>query len=253
MSLHPWVAGSMPAWKPRRTRPRRGAARARLGVPRVPRTDDRRLCCPRWARSTWPTTCGQARRFSPGTSPRSMPTRSPWRACPGSTSNGPPRGSSRRSIGLGGWPMLEAAQALLVGSTFFLVYLAARSAGARCRTASLLTLGGFLVASPGLGMRPQLLALPLFAALLWVTAGREAHPARFWLAPGPRRRRGEPARQLHVVPAHRRSGVARGPANALAPGPPHTAHHVSDRSGDAREPVRLAAHGPTPTNSRAIR
>ncbi len=84
---------------------------------------------------------------------------------------------------LGGWPMLEAAQALLVGITFFLVYVAARNGGARVRSASLLTLGGFLVASPGLGMRPQLLALPLFAALLWVTAGRAAHPGRLWLAP----------------------------------------------------------------------
>jgi hypothetical protein len=32
-------------------------------------------------------------------------------------------------------------------------------------------------------MRPQLLALPLFGALLWVTAGRVAHPGRLWLAP----------------------------------------------------------------------
>jgi hypothetical protein len=84
---------------------------------------------------------------------------------------------------LGGWPLLEAAQAMLVGATFFLVYLAARNAGARCRTASLLTLGGFLVASPGVGMRPQLLALPLFAATLWVVAGRATHPGRLWLAP----------------------------------------------------------------------
>ena len=84
---------------------------------------------------------------------------------------------------VGGWPLLEAAQALLVGSTFFLLYLAVRNAGARCRTASLLALGGFLVAAPGLGMRPQLLALPLFAATLWVTAGRSAHPGRLWLAP----------------------------------------------------------------------
>ncbi len=83
----------------------------------------------------------------------------------------------------GGWPMLVAAQALLVGLTFFLVYLAARQSGARCRTAALLTLGGFLVASPGLGMRPQLVALPLFAALLWATAGRNTHPSRLWLAP----------------------------------------------------------------------
>ena len=83
----------------------------------------------------------------------------------------------------GGWPTLAAAQALLIGSTYFLLYLAVRQAGARVRTASLLTIGGFLVGSPGLAMRPQLLALPLFAALLWVTVGREAHPGRLWAAP----------------------------------------------------------------------
>jgi hypothetical protein len=83
----------------------------------------------------------------------------------------------------GGWPLLLALQAVLVGLTFWFVYLAARATGAKQRTASLLTLAGFLVASPGLGMRPQLLALPLFGALLWVTAGRNAHPARLWLAP----------------------------------------------------------------------
>jgi hypothetical protein len=83
----------------------------------------------------------------------------------------------------GGWPTLLFVQALLVGATFFLVYLAARAAGAAIRTAALLTLGGFVVASPGLAMRPQLLALPLFAALLWVTAGRSEHPTRLWAAP----------------------------------------------------------------------
>src|SRR3954452_5166212 len=85
----------------------------------------------------------------------------------------------------GGWPLFLALQAVLVGLTFWLVYLAARSAGAKQRTASLLTLAGFLVASPGLGMRPQLLALPLFGALLWVTAGRHAHARRLWLARPP--------------------------------------------------------------------
>lgn len=83
----------------------------------------------------------------------------------------------------GGWPMLAAAQGCFVGGTFFLVYLATRRCGAGSRSASLLTLGGFLVASPGLGMRPQLLALPLFAGLLWVTAGRAERPGRLWLAP----------------------------------------------------------------------
>lgn len=83
----------------------------------------------------------------------------------------------------GGWPTLLFVQGLLVGLTFALVYLAARAAGAGCRTAALLTIAGFVVASPGLAMRPQLLALPLFGVLLWVTAGRRAHPRRLWAAP----------------------------------------------------------------------
>ena len=83
----------------------------------------------------------------------------------------------------GGWPTLMFAQGVLVGLTFFLVYLAARAAGAAYRTASLLTIAGFVVASPGLAMRPQLLALPLFGVLHWATASRHTHPARLWLAP----------------------------------------------------------------------
>src|SRR5437763_1378665 len=65
--------------------------------------------------------------------------------------------------GFGEWPLLLAAQAVLVGVSTWLVYLACRATGARTRTASLLALGGFLVATPALGMRPQLLAVPLFA------------------------------------------------------------------------------------------
>jgi hypothetical protein len=84
---------------------------------------------------------------------------------------------------LGGRPTLAAGQGLLVGATFSLVYLAGRAAGARVRDASLLTLAGFVVGVAGLAMRPQLLALPLFGALLWVIASREAHPRRIWVAP----------------------------------------------------------------------
>jgi hypothetical protein len=83
----------------------------------------------------------------------------------------------------GTWPTLAAAQGLLVGATFSLAYLATRQAGAGSRASALLTLSGFIVAVPGLAMRPQLLALPLFAALLWVIAGRDAHPRRLWMAP----------------------------------------------------------------------
>jgi hypothetical protein len=84
---------------------------------------------------------------------------------------------------LGGWPLILAVQGILVGISTWLVYLAVRETGARPRTASLLALGGFVVATPALGMRPQLLAVPLFATLLWITAGRRAHPGRLWLAP----------------------------------------------------------------------
>ncbi len=83
----------------------------------------------------------------------------------------------------GGWPTLLAAQSLLMGGTFALVFLAARQTGASRRTAALLTLAGFLASVAGLAMRPQLVALPLFGVLLWVVAGRDRHPARLWLAP----------------------------------------------------------------------
>ena len=69
------------------------------------------------------------------------------------------------------------------GVSFWLVYLAARSTGVAVRTGALLALGGFVVSSPALGLRPQLLAVVLFAVLLWVTAGRRSHPGRLWAAP----------------------------------------------------------------------
>ena len=82
-----------------------------------------------------------------------------------------------------GWATLAALQATLVALTFFPVYLACRASGATPRTGALLTLGGFVVASPALAMRPQLLALPLFGVTLWVVAGRVVHPGRLWLVP----------------------------------------------------------------------
>ena len=84
--------------------------------------------------------------------------------------------------------MLAAAQGCLVGDHVLPRLSGGPERPARaCRTASLLTLGGFLVASPGLGMRPQLLALPLFAALLWVTAGRVGPPGTAVARAGVRR------------------------------------------------------------------
>src|SRR4051794_10574233 len=63
---------------------------------------------------------------------------------------------------MGGWPLLAAAQALLVGVTFSLVFLAARATGVRPRDGSLLVLAGGLGAPPRLRMRPPLPRLPLF-------------------------------------------------------------------------------------------
>jgi hypothetical protein len=83
----------------------------------------------------------------------------------------------------GGWASIAVAWAALSGATMGLVYLACRARGASIRSASILTLGGYLVAQPALGMRPQLFALPLFAAALWAVAGRHQHPGRLWLLP----------------------------------------------------------------------
>ncbi len=84
---------------------------------------------------------------------------------------------------LGGWPLLGTAQALLAGLTFSFVYLACRSSDASPRASSLLSIGGFVVSSPALSLRPQLLVLPLFAVILWLLAGRREHPVRLWWIP----------------------------------------------------------------------
>jgi hypothetical protein len=63
------------------------------------------------------------------------------------------------------------------------IYLACRTRGASPRGAALLTIGGYLIAQPALGMRPQLLALPLFTMCVWALASRRTHPRRVWLVP----------------------------------------------------------------------
>ena len=76
---------------------------------------------------------------------------------------------------LGGWPSLLALQAVLVGATFWLVYLApAQRAPARGPARSSRSQASWS-RPPGV-LRPQLLAMPLFGLLLWVVAGRALHP-----------------------------------------------------------------------------
>ena len=83
----------------------------------------------------------------------------------------------------GGFATIVVLRAVLTGLAFGLVYLACRARGAGARTASLLTLGGWLVCLQTLSMRPQLFGVTLFAASLWILAGRRTHPARVWALP----------------------------------------------------------------------
>jgi len=83
----------------------------------------------------------------------------------------------------GGWAGIAALQAFLAGLSFWVLFRACRARCSSTRPAALLTLAGFLIAAPTLAMRPQLLALPLFAGTLWVVAVRQRRPQALWLVP----------------------------------------------------------------------
>src|SRR5205823_15102110 len=84
---------------------------------------------------------------------------------------------------IGGWAGLALFRAGLVGLIFLFVFLACRAAGTARRTSAWLTIGSFGVIVGGLSLRPQLLAMVLFAATAWLVVERRAHPARLWLIP----------------------------------------------------------------------
>jgi hypothetical protein len=84
---------------------------------------------------------------------------------------------------LGGWDGVAFAWGSLIAITFFFVYRSMRAAGASPRTASLLTLGSYLVGIELLGMRPQLFGIALFATTQWIVSTRAEHPRRLWLIP----------------------------------------------------------------------
>ena len=87
--------------------------------------------------------------------------------------------------GSAGWTGLAILRALMVAlMTAFVLVAIRRSAPAMPRrTAALLTLAAFIVMAPSLALRPQLFGLVLFAATLFVLAGR-AHQARWlWTLP----------------------------------------------------------------------
>jgi hypothetical protein len=83
----------------------------------------------------------------------------------------------------GGWATVSFFRAVLIGAAFSFIYMACRARGASPSRASALTLLGFLVSLQALAMRPQLFAITLFAASLWVLATWRDHPRRIWLIP----------------------------------------------------------------------
>lgn len=85
--------------------------------------------------------------------------------------------------GAGGWVGLALLRAVCVGVAFAFVAAACREQGAGPRVAALLALVAFLLASPALALRPQLFGIVLFAATLWLLAGRRRAPWRTWAIP----------------------------------------------------------------------
>ena len=84
---------------------------------------------------------------------------------------------------IGGWPVVEFLRASLMLLTFVPIWLACRVRGVSVRAASLLTIAAFVMCLGNLGMRPQMLALPLFTTSLWLVLDRRAHPRRLWFVP----------------------------------------------------------------------
>ena len=95
-----------------------------------------------------------------------------------------------------GWTGLALLRAALVALTFALLLDAIRSAwsiasvraggsaiASSARTATLISVGFFIVAAPALALRPQLFAIVLFAATLRILVERSRHPRRLWLIP----------------------------------------------------------------------
>jgi hypothetical protein len=82
-----------------------------------------------------------------------------------------------------GWAGLAVVRSILVSAIVGLVFLAGRSRGASVRVAAGLALVGFLVAIPGMALRPQLLGMLCFAVVGVLAAGRHSRPGVLWLVP----------------------------------------------------------------------
>ncbi|HXF71900.1 MAG TPA: hypothetical protein VNO79_04725 [Actinomycetota bacterium] len=81
------------------------------------------------------------------------------------------------------WAGLAVLRAALISGTYLLLLMGCRERGLRAREAAFLTAGGFVLAAPYLGMRPQLFGVLLFAAVLRILDARGRKPAALWLLP----------------------------------------------------------------------
>ena len=84
---------------------------------------------------------------------------------------------------IGGWELLAVARAGLVVAALGLLLAALVERGTPTRIAAVLSLVTFLLAAPALAMRPQLFAIVLFAALLWLISVRWWRPWAYVLMP----------------------------------------------------------------------
>lgn len=83
---------------------------------------------------------------------------------------------------LGGWAGLAIFRAALVGAIVGGLLVIARRRGLASRTAALVVLAAFIVMSPALALRPQLLGMACFVLLLIVLTYRRDRPTYLWFA-----------------------------------------------------------------------
>jgi hypothetical protein len=82
---------------------------------------------------------------------------------------------------LAGWTGLVLLRAALVGVAFGLLFDICRRRSGSVRIAAWLTLAAFVCTAVTLGLRPQLFAITLFAAVLWLVVQRRERPRLAWL------------------------------------------------------------------------
>jgi hypothetical protein len=78
---------------------------------------------------------------------------------------------------VGGWELLFVVRAGLVAAALGLLLAAMIERGAPPRVAAVLALVAFLLAAPALALRPQLIAIVLFCALLYISSVRWWRPS----------------------------------------------------------------------------